>query len=104
MQVESRKKSRKEMKWQRRLAQFAASEACQGILRGRVGVGGEASPLVPAVARNGRCRGFGDQFIDVGVLPLAAQSASATHGELTDTALEIRLDLEHGLVLHIVKR
>jgi hypothetical protein len=105
MQVASGKKSRKEMEWQQRLARFAASgqpvkafceaewvsEATFYRWRQRLGETGDA--VAPATS-----------FIDVGVLPLAAQSAPATHGEPADTALEIRLDLGHGLVLHIVRR
>lgn len=105
MQVASGKKSRKEMEWQRRLARFAAggqpvkafcavesvSEATFYRWRQRLGETGNA--VAPATG-----------FIDVGVLPAAPPAQPAPHGEPPDTALEIRLDLGHGLVLHIVRR
>lgn len=98
------KQSRKEVEWRQRLARFAASSEqikpfCQAELvseatfyrwRKQLAESGDAMP---------------SGFIDVGVMPPPA-AQSATQCELTGAgaALEVRLDLGHGLVLQIVRR
>ncbi len=96
--------SRKEVEWRQRLARFAAKGQevkafCQAesvseatFYRWRkqlTGTGGAA----PAGG-----------FIDVGVVSPVAAVASMTQCEPAGAALEVRLDLGHGLVLQIVRR
>jgi transposase-like protein len=98
------KQSRKEVEWRQRLARFAASGQqikpfCQVELvseatfyrwRKQLAETGDATPAAG--------------FIDVGVLPPVSEVQSTTRCESASAALEIRLDLGHGLVLHIVRR
>ncbi|MFD2272293.1 hypothetical protein ACFS07_17100 [Undibacterium arcticum] len=43
-------------------------------------------------------------FIDAGVLPPMRDAQPVMQGESASAALDVRLDLGHGLVLHIVRR
>lgn len=99
------KQSRKEVEWRQRLARFAASSQqvkpfCQAELvteatfyrwRKQLAESGDATPA--------------SEFIDVGVMPPpATQSATPRELPCAGAALEVRLDLGHGMVLHIVRR
>ena len=98
------KQSRKEAEWRQRVARFATSgqqikSFCQAksvpeavFYRWR--------KQLAAVASVGPVAGF----IDVGVMPPAPPVPSITQGEAAGAALEVRLDLGHGLVLRIVRR
>ena len=98
------KQTRKEVEWRQRLARFAASDQqiksfCKAesvseatFFRWRkllAEAGGTASAA---------------SFIDVGVMPSAPAVSSMAQCELASATLEVRLDLGHGLVLHIVRR
>ena len=100
------KQSRKEVEWRQRLARFAAggrqikqfcqaesvSEATFYRWRKQLAGSGEATPTA--------------RFIDVGVMPPPPATQAVTQCEFAGTgaALEVRLDLGRGLVLHIVRR
>ncbi len=95
------KQSSKEVEWKRRLVRFAASgqpvrQFCQaeGVSAASFyrwqGLLSKAVVAPPAA------------FIDVGAMP--APPRSTTKVESTGAALEVRLELGHGLVLHIVRR
>lgn len=98
------KQSRKEVEWRQRLARFAANGQqiklfCQAesvseatFYRWRK----QLAETAGATADAG--------FIDVGVMPPASAVPSMTQCESAGAALEIRLDLGHGLVLQIVRR
>lgn len=103
MQEIGGKRSRKEIEWRQRLARFAACGQgvklfCQAesvsqatFHRWRKQLAEEHAPT-PVVG-----------FIDVGLLA-SPDSAPATRAGQEGAALEVRLDLGHGLVLHIVRR
>ena len=96
------KQSRKEVEWRQRLARFAASgqqvkpfcyaesvsEATFYRWRKQLAETSEATPATG--------------FIDAGVMPPAPTQMSQV--EPAGAALEVRLDLGHGMVLHIVRR
>lgn len=96
--------SSKEEQWRQRLARFATSgqqvktfcqaesvsEAVFYRWRKQLSAAGAAVPAA--------------DFIDVGTMPSAPKVKMAAHCESTSAALEIRLDLGHGLVLQIVRR
>jgi transposase-like protein len=98
------KQSRKEVEWRQRLARFAAcgqpikpfckaelvSEATFYRWRKQLAETGGATPAVG--------------FVDVGVMSSAPEAQSMTQDQLASAALEVRLDLGHGVVLHIVRR
>jgi transposase-like protein len=98
------KQSRKEVEWRQRLARFAAcsqpikpfckaelvSEATFYRWRKQLAETGDATPAVG--------------FVDVGVMSSAPEAQSMTQDQLASAALEVRLDLGHGVVLHIVRR
>ena len=96
------KQSGKQMEWQRRLARFAGSgqQLKQFCLAERVSTAtfyrwhkllGKAASAVPDA-----------RFIDVGPMPAAPRATPKV--EPASAALEVRLELGHGLVLHIVRR
>jgi transposase-like protein len=98
------KQSRKEVEWRQRLARFAAcgqpikpfckaelvSDATFYRWRKQLAETGDATPAVG--------------FVDVGVMSSAPEAQSMTQDQLASAALEVRLDLGHGVVLHIVRR
>ena len=101
MSVMVTKQSNKEVEWRRRLARFAASgqqvrQFCQAervstatFYRWHKLLGDSA--LAPDSG-----------FIDVGPMPSAPRATPKTAP--ASAALEVRLELGHGLVLHIVRR
>ena len=106
MQETFGKKSRKEVEWEQRLARFAAcgqqiklfcqtesvSEATFYRWRKQLAMANTGG-VAPAAG-----------FINVGVLPPARKAPTMTQDEPPGAALEVRLDLGHGLILHIVRR
>ena len=102
MAAKRSKQSSKEVEWRRRLARFAASgqtlrQFCQaeavsaaGFYRWSKWLGRAAVAPMPS------------GFIDVGAMPMAPQKAAKV--DPASAALEVRLELGHGLVLHIVRR
>ena len=104
MQETVGKKSRKEVEWELRLARFAAcgqeiklfcqaesvSEATFYRWRKQLADTGGVAPETG--------------FINAGVLPPARKVPTSTQDAPPGAALEVRLDLGHGLVLHIVRR
>ncbi len=97
------KQSSKEVEWKRRLVRFAASgqpvrQFCQaeGVSAASFyrwqGLLSKAVVAPPAAA----------SFIDVGAMPASPRTTPKV--ESTGAALEVRLELGHGLVLHIVRR
>lgn len=105
MQGTSVRKSHKEMDWQQRLARFSASGQAvkafckaefvseSAFYRWRQRLDETNAAVAPA-----------PRFIDVGMLPPAEPAERTKPGEPAEAALEIRLDLGRGLVLHIVRR
>ncbi|MES2262771.1 MAG: IS66 family insertion sequence element accessory protein TnpB [Pseudomonadota bacterium] len=103
MQEIGGKRSRKQIEWRQRLARFAAcgqgvklfcqaesvSEATFHRWRKQLTEDGDGTPEVG--------------FIDVGLLAAPPASPPARDDQV-GAAVEIRLDLGHGLVLHIVRR
>jgi hypothetical protein len=99
--------SKKELPWRERLARFAASEQqvagfCRSeavseasFYRWRKQLNGPAATPLRAA-----------RFIDAGALaPVAVPAPAAAAEEVAAVPnLEVRLDLGHGLVLHIVRR
>lgn len=100
MDMSTSKQARNEVEWRERMARFAASgqtvkQFCQAesisewtFYRWRRQLTASADAAPPA------------GFIDVGAVPAArpkAQAAACTAG------IEVRLELGHGLVLHIVR-
>lgn len=96
------KQSSKEVEWRRRLVRFAASgqpvrQFCQaeGVSAASFyrwqGLLSKAVVAPPAAT-----------FIDVGAM--SAPPRTTTKVESAGAALEVRLELGHGLVLHIVRR
>ena len=104
MQETVGKKSRKEVEWEQRLARFAVcgqqiklfcqaesiSKATFYRWRKQLADTGAAAPTAG--------------FINAGILPPARKAPAMTQDEPPGAALEVRLDLGHGLVLHIVRR
>lgn len=96
--------SSKEVAWRQRLARFAASgqkikpfchaesvsEATFYRWRKQLAETGDATPA--------------DGFIDAGVMAPAPAAQAVPRVEPAGAALEVRLDLGHGMVLHIVRR
>ena len=92
----------KEMEWQRRLARFAASglrvkQFCQAEAVSAASFYRWSKLLGKAT---GALRAAG--FIDVG--PMVPTPHTAVKTGPASAALEVRLELGHGLVLHIVRR
>ena len=101
------RKSSKETEWEYRLARFAASglfvnEFCQAegisvanFYRWRKLL---SRPVSSALATSA--------FMDVGTLPLGPETGPMPQEvpDMTAATLSIRLDLGHGLVLHIERR
>jgi len=96
------KQSGKEVEWRRRLARFAGSgqQVKRFCLAERVSTAtfyrwhkllGDAAAPSP-----------GSGFIDVGPMPAAPRATPKVAP--ARAALEVRLELGHGLVLHIVRR
>ena len=103
MQTMLVKQSRKEIEWRQRLARFAASGQ-------RVTSFCQAESVSAATFYHWRKQLTGTagasqagSFIDAGVMP-AASEAQPTQTASAGAALEVRLDLGHGVVLHIVRR
>lgn len=98
------KQTRKDLEWRQRMARFAASGEqikpfCQAELvseaafyRWRTKLAGTVD-ATPAAG-----------FIDVGVMAAAPEAQAVPKPAAVGAALEIRLDLGHGMVLHIVRR
>ncbi|WP_155524408.1 IS66 family insertion sequence element accessory protein TnpA [Burkholderia sp. PAMC 28687] len=98
------KQSRKEVEWRQRLARFATcgqqiksfckaelvSEATFYRWRKQLAERGDATPAVG--------------FVDVGVMSSTPEAQSMTQDQLASAALEVRLELGDGVVLHIVRR
>jgi len=98
------KQTRKGLEWRQRMARFAASGEqiklfCQAELvseaafyrwRSKLAGTGETTPEA--------------DFIDVGVMAAAPEAQALPQPAAVGAALEVRLDLGHGLVLHIVRR
>lgn len=105
MQEALGQKPHKEVEWQHRLARFVASgqqvkEFCRveqvsaaTFYRWRRQLGGPVDTSAQTAS-----------FIDIGALPPACAARAVSQGDSGDAALEVRLDLGHGLVLHIVRR
>jgi len=98
------KQSRKEVEWRQRLARFATSgqqikSFCQAESVSEA-VFYRWRKQLAAVTSEAPAAGF----IDVGVMPPAPPLPSTTQCEAANVALEVRLDLGHGLVLQIVRR
>jgi len=96
------KQSNKEVEWQRRLARFAGSgqqvkQFCQAERVSTATFYRWHKLLGEVVAPSP-----GSGFIDVG--PMMSAPRAAAKGALASAALEVRLELGHGLVLHIVRR
>ena len=96
------KQSSKEEQWQQRLARFAASgqrvrQFCQAEAVSAASFY-RWSKLLAKVARTAPAAGF----IDVG--PMALTPRTAVKAGPASAPLEVRLELGHGLVLHIVRR
>lgn len=101
MTAKATKQSSKEAQWQQRLARFAASgqrvrQFCQAEAVSSASFY-RWSKLLTKVARAPQSNGF----IDVG--PMAPTPCTAVKASLASAALEVRLELGHGLVLHIVR-
>ena len=95
------KQSGKEVEWQRRLARFAGSgqqvkQFCQeeGVSTATFYRWHKLLGKVAAAAP-------GTGFIDAGPMPAPRATPKV---EPASAALEVRLDLGHGLILHIVRR
>ncbi|WP_455289099.1 IS66 family insertion sequence element accessory protein TnpA [Cupriavidus necator] len=95
----------KEVEWRRRLVKFVASgqqvkEFCRieqvspaTFYRWRRQLDAIDGSEAPATG-----------FIDIGTVPLARAAQAAQCADTGETALEVRLDLGHGLVLQILRR
>lgn len=105
MQEMTEAKARKQMQWRQRLARFAqcglpVKEFCQtesistaSFYRWQTELGmPDGAASVPA------------GFIDAGALRSAREAHQQLGEHTTAPALEIRLELGHGLVLHIARR
>lgn len=104
MQGTGGKQSSKEVEWHQRLARFAAcgqqiKSFCQAELvseaafyrwRKQLGETGGAAPA--------------GGFIDAGLLQPAPKAPPMTREVPAGAVLEVRLDLGHGVLLHIVRR
>lgn len=95
------KQSRKEVEWRQRLARYAANgrDIKQFCLAESVSEATFYRWRKQLAATNDAVPAAG--FIDVGVMPPAPSMTQCDSGSV---ALEVRLDLGHGLVLQIVRR
>ena len=98
------KQSRKELEWRQRLARLAASGEqaklfCQAELVSEASLYRWRAKLAGAVDATPAAG-----FIDVGVMTAAPEAQAVPKPASVGGALEVRLDLGHGMVLHIVRR
>ena len=104
MQEIGGKRSRKEIEWRQRLARFATYG--QGVELFCQAESVSAATFhrwrKQLAERDSPTHGVG--FIDVGLLAAAPAPPAPARDDQVGTALEVRLDLGHGLVLHIVRR
>ena len=103
MDMGASRQSRNEVEWRERLARFAASaqtvkQFCKAesisawsFYRWRKQLTRPAGAALPA------------GFIDVGAMPATPAARPKAQAAAPATGVEVRLDLGHGLVLHIVR-
>ena len=98
------KQTRKELEWRQRMARFAASGEqiklfCQAELISEAAFYRWRTKLAGAVDAPSTTG-----FIDAGVMATAPATQTVPQPAPVGAALEVRLDLGHGMVLHIVRR